>query len=64
VLTEINRHFFESEDGERFIAKIPQRRIADPEELDGLLLLLASPASSFMTGSVIAIDGGHSLVLG
>ena len=30
----------------------------------GLLVLLASSASSFMTGSVISIDGGHSLILG
>lgn len=64
VLTEINRHFFESEAAKPFIARIPQRRIAEPDELDGVLLLLASPASSFMTGSVISVDGGHGLAFG
>jgi NAD(P)-dependent dehydrogenase (short-subunit alcohol dehydrogenase family) len=64
VLTEINRHFFASDDAKPFIARIPQRRIAEPDELDGALLLLASPASSFMTGSVITVDGGHGLAFG
>ena len=37
------------------------RRAGRPEELDGLLLLLASSAGEFMTGSAIIIDGGESL---
>ena len=61
VMTEMNRAFFESDDAQPWINAIPQRRVAEPEELDGLILLLASGASSFMTGSVIVIDGGHSL---
>ncbi len=39
---------------------VPLRRMADPKELKGLALLLASPASSFITGTVIPIDGGIS----
>lgn len=39
-------------------ARIPQRRPAEPEELIGLALLLASPASSYITGQNIVIDGG------
>ena len=63
VLTEINREFFESDASAEVIQRIPQRRIADPSELDGTLLLLASnKASGFMTGSTIVIDGGHMLV--
>lgn len=37
---------------------VPLGRIAKPEEIKGLALLLASPASSFITGTVIPIDGG------
>jgi len=43
------------------IDRIPQRRIGQPEHLDGALLLLASEAGSFMTGSVITVDGGHTV---
>jgi NAD(P)-dependent dehydrogenase (short-subunit alcohol dehydrogenase family) len=40
---------------------VPMGRMGEAEELKGVALLLASPASSFMTGSVIAIDGGQLL---
>ena len=64
ILTDINQAFFETEAGQNMIKSIPQRRLGQASDLDGLLLLLASPASSFMTGSAINIDGGHALALG
>ena len=46
---------------QKLIERIPQRRIGQPEHLDGALLLLASDAGEFMTGSVITVDGGHTV---
>jgi NAD(P)-dependent dehydrogenase (short-subunit alcohol dehydrogenase family) len=43
---------------ERFARTLPMQRVAEPDEIKGLALLLASPASSFITGTVIPIDGG------
>lgn len=60
-LTDLNRDFFQTPLGEKVIQKIPMRRLADPKEIRGVTLLLASDASSFMTGSVIVADGGHIL---
>ncbi|MBA7553602.1 Galactitol 2-dehydrogenase [subsurface metagenome] len=39
----------------------PQKRIADPSELKGIFVFLASQAASYFTGSVIVADGGYSL---
>ena len=41
------------------VASIPQKRIADPVELTGIALYLASAASSFTTGATITVDGGQ-----
>ena len=62
IVTEINREFLETGTaGERMRQRIPQRRFGTPEDLDGALLLLASDASRYMTGSIIVIDGGLML---
>ena len=59
--TDINRDMFTSEAGERMIkTHIPMGRVGAPEELEGAVVFLASPASRFMTGSVLVIDGGQS----
>ena len=59
IVTELNQAFLASGAGERLRSRIPQQRFGRPEELDGPLLLLASDAGAFMTGSVLAVDGGH-----
>jgi 3-oxoacyl-[acyl-carrier protein] reductase len=61
IETEINRDFLATESGERMRKRVPQRRFGTPEDLDGALLLLASDASRYMTGSIIVIDGGLML---
>jgi len=59
IETDLNRAFFASEAGKRLIARIPQSRLGQMSDLDGPLLLLCSDQSRYMTGAVIAVDGGH-----
>jgi NAD(P)-dependent dehydrogenase (short-subunit alcohol dehydrogenase family) len=59
IATDINREFLASEDGERMRKRIPQRRFGEARDLDGPLLLLASDAGRYVTGAVVAADGGH-----
>jgi NAD(P)-dependent dehydrogenase (short-subunit alcohol dehydrogenase family) len=61
VETDFNRAFFQTEAGKALIGRIPLRRLAQPPDLDGALLFLASPASAYVTGAVIAVDGGHAV---
>jgi NAD(P)-dependent dehydrogenase (short-subunit alcohol dehydrogenase family) len=57
--TELNDDFFQEAAGQALIKRIPQRRLGELRELEGPLLLLASEAGSYMTGSVVVADGGH-----
>jgi NAD(P)-dependent dehydrogenase (short-subunit alcohol dehydrogenase family) len=59
VETDLNRDFFATDAGQAQIRRIPMRRLGRPEELDGALLLLASDAGSFITGTALVADGGH-----
>ncbi len=61
VLTDINREWLDTEGGAAMIKRIPQRRLGELSDLTGPLLLLASSASAYMTGSVLTVDGGHLL---
>jgi NAD(P)-dependent dehydrogenase (short-subunit alcohol dehydrogenase family) len=61
IETEINRAFLTGPAGERIRQRVPQRRFGTATDLDGALLLLASDASRYMTGSIIVVDGGFLL---
>ncbi len=59
--TPMNRSFFSTDAGKRTIKNnIPMKRIGNIEEMKGIAILLASQASSFMTGSAVVVDGGHT----
>ena len=59
--TEINDAYLDTEVGAVMKKKNPMRRFGAEGDLDGPLLLLASPAGAYMTGSLITVDGGHAL---
>jgi NAD(P)-dependent dehydrogenase (short-subunit alcohol dehydrogenase family) len=61
VETDFNRAFFQTEPGKALISRIPLKRLGQTEDLAGALLFLASPASAYVTGAVISIDGGHGV---
>jgi NAD(P)-dependent dehydrogenase (short-subunit alcohol dehydrogenase family) len=60
-VTDLNRDWFKTEDGQALIRRIPQRRTGDLPDLNGPLLLLASDAGALMTGASLTVDGGHVL---
>lgn len=58
--TEMNDAYFDSDKGQAYIrASVPMRRLGNLQDLEGPFLLLASEAGAFMTGAVLAVDGGH-----
>jgi NAD(P)-dependent dehydrogenase (short-subunit alcohol dehydrogenase family) len=59
IETDLNRAFFATDAGAAMIRRIPQRRLGRMADLDGPLLLLASDAGAYMTGTEIVADGGH-----
>lgn len=56
--TSLNRDYLASESGEALKKTIPMRRFGEERDLDGALLLLASKAGAYMTGTTIVVDGG------
>ncbi|TAI66627.1 SDR family NAD(P)-dependent oxidoreductase [Bradyrhizobium sp. Leo170] len=59
--TEMNHDFWATPAGEKLTKRIPQRRVGAESDLDGVILLLASKASRYMTGTVVTVDGGFLL---
>jgi 3-oxoacyl-[acyl-carrier protein] reductase len=59
--TDINHAAWDTPVGEKLIKRIAQRRVGHESDLDGAILLLASQASRYMTGSTVTVDGGFLL---
>ena len=59
--TDINHHHWETEQGKKLVQMLPRKRIGKPEDLDALLMLLASGESHFVNGAVIAADDGFGI---
>jgi NAD(P)-dependent dehydrogenase (short-subunit alcohol dehydrogenase family) len=59
IETELNRDFFASETGQAIDQTHSATALGKLEELEGPLLLMCSDAASYMTGAVLAVDGGH-----
>lgn len=61
IATEISRGGRENpEFNEKLLARLPSKRWAEPEELAGTALFLASPASALINGVTIPVDGGYT----
>jgi NAD(P)-dependent dehydrogenase (short-subunit alcohol dehydrogenase family) len=61
IYTNVSKALLDSDVAPEFVKRIPQRRLGEFSDLDGPLLLLASDASRYMTGSIVVVDGGHTV---
>lgn len=62
IATDVNRPMTEEPDWQAMIERsVPLKRWAEPGELAGVAVFLASAASSYVTGQIITVDGGHSI---
>jgi len=58
IETELNRDYWATEGGRKLVQMLPRRRVGSPEDLDGIVLLLAAEQSRLVNGAVIAADDG------
>ncbi|MES1264319.1 MAG: SDR family oxidoreductase, partial [Variovorax sp.] len=61
ITTDLNEDHWSSDDGQKLVGMLPRKRVGKPDDLDGLIVLLASGQSHFVNGAVIAADDGFSL---
>ncbi len=64
IKTKFSQVLWDGPEGQGVIEKHPIPRFGEVEDIDGAALLLAAPASSFMTGHTLVVDGGQLLVTG
>lgn len=60
--TPMNHDFWDTKGGRGIIGRIPMQRVGNPKEIKPAVVFLASDANTFMTGTTLFVDGGHSLV--
>jgi len=61
IETAINDAWWPTDGGQRQLKGFPRRRLMEASDLDAAFMMLAGPAASAMTGSVITVDDGQSL---
>jgi NAD(P)-dependent dehydrogenase (short-subunit alcohol dehydrogenase family) len=61
IETEINQHHWESPQGQKLVNMLPRKRLGKIDDLDAVLVMLASPQSDFINGAVIAADDGFGV---
>ena len=59
--TEINHSHWQTEQGQKLISMLPRKRVGQPQDLDALIVMLASDQSHFVNGAVIAADYGFAV---
>ena len=59
--TEINHSHWQTEQGQKLISLLPRKRVGQPQDLDALIVMLASDQSHFVNGAVIAADDGFAV---
>ncbi len=64
IETDMNRAMFQTPAGRKIVESLPRRRLGTPDALDGALLMLASRAGAFVTGSTLVVDDGQRFVIG
>ncbi len=59
VETEMNADYWHTEAGQRFMKTFPRKRVGDPADLDGALMLLVADESHFINGAILPVDDGY-----
>ena len=62
IATDLNAHYFQTEQGKKMVDALPRKRLGKPADLDGLLLLLAGEESHFINGAIITADDGMHVI--
>ncbi|KAL7633785.1 UNVERIFIED_CONTAM: hypothetical protein RMT77_015740 [Armadillidium vulgare] len=59
---EVDQHMFDNEEKQKWLKETPLQKIGTPEDVAGLVCFLASEEANFITGQILSLDGGRSLV--